>query len=179
MIFVTVGTSNLPFDRLVAVCDELAAHEQTVVQRGCSTVEVRRAVCLDFVPFHMLHEYVRVARVVVTHGGAGSILLALHEQKRAYVVPRLRRYGEAVDDHQSTLADELERRGLVTVVRDPRDLVHEIAKPLAGPAVAPRAGEPDLVDDLKRYLAGELGRARRSRPPSASVRGAGRRLADR
>jgi UDP-N-acetylglucosamine transferase subunit ALG13 len=179
MIFVTVGTSNLPFDRLVAVCDELAAQERTIVQRGCSAVEVRRAVCLDFVPFHMLHEYVRVARVVVTHGGAGSILLALHEQKHAYIVPRLRRYGEAVDDHQSTLVDELERRGLVTVVRDPRQLVHEIAKPVASPALATHAGEDDLVDDLRRYLATELGRARRSRPPSARARGAGRRLADR
>ena len=151
MIFVTVGTSRLPFDRLVAAGDELAEHEPTTVQRGCSTTPLRRAGLVDFLPFDVLGHYVDAARVVVTHAGAGSILVALHAGKRPVVVPRLRRFHEAVDDHQSALAARLAAAGLVTVVSDPADLWSGIAA--AEAPREPRAASSALVEDLKRELA--------------------------
>ena len=47
--------------------------------------------------------------VVVTHGGIGSVLLALSVGKRPIVMPRCSRLGEHVDDHQIAFAERLER----------------------------------------------------------------------
>ena len=119
MIFVTVGTNEAPFDRLVSGVSGLAGREEVVVQHGASAVRPEGATCIDFLPFDELVELVRRARVVVTHAGVGSIMVALSQGKRPIVVPRLGRFGEAVDDHQVTFARRLSERGLVTVVDDP------------------------------------------------------------
>lgn len=55
----------------------------------------------------------READVVVTHAGVGSALAAMRAGRRAIYVPRRRRHGEHVDDHQVEMARELNRRGLV------------------------------------------------------------------
>ena len=61
-------------------------------------------------PFDELVEHVRRARVVVSHAGVGSVLTALANGKRPVVVPRLHRFGEAVDDHQLPFAPQARRR---------------------------------------------------------------------
>ena len=67
--------------------------------------------------------------MVVTHAGVGSILVAGANGKRPVVVPRLRRFGEAVDDHQLALAQKLEEIGLVVLVDDPSGLATVLADP--------------------------------------------------
>src|SRR4051812_17389504 len=100
MIFVTVGSSMIAFDRLLRAVDELAVDERLVVQHGASTIEPANAECVDVLSFESFVALVKDARVLVTHAGVGSILTALGEHKRPIVVPRRQMYGEAVDDHQ-------------------------------------------------------------------------------
>jgi UDP-N-acetylglucosamine transferase subunit ALG13 len=120
MIFVTVGTNETRFDRLLRAVEDLGhGGEDVVVQAGASDVRPAGARCVDFLPFDAMVEHVDRARVVVTHAGVGSILLALSRGRRPVVVPRLHRFGEAVDDHQVPLARRLAGRGLVTLVEDP------------------------------------------------------------
>jgi UDP-N-acetylglucosamine transferase subunit ALG13 len=151
MIFVTVGSSHFAFDRLLHAVGLLETDEERVVQYGPSSVRPAGATCIDFVPLNDLAGYVRRARAVVCHGGMGSILLALAEGKRPYVVPRLARFGETTDDHQVETARRLEHAGLVHVVDDPRQL----ATALVGSgetSFVPWDSDGRLVRELSDYI---------------------------
>jgi UDP-N-acetylglucosamine transferase subunit ALG13 len=152
VILVTVGSSRFPFDRLLRAVDALPGDEELVVQYGASDVRPHAARCVDFLPFDELATLVRQARVVVTHAGVGSILLALSNGKRPAVVPRLRSFRETVDDHQVECARRFARDGLVTLVEEPTQLGAVVAADsgsVAGPAE--RADVP-LVLELRAYI---------------------------
>jgi UDP-N-acetylglucosamine transferase subunit ALG13 len=151
MIFVTVGTNEAPFDRLVRAVGELRLDEEIVVQHGASSVRPLRASCREAMPFAELVEHMKEARVVVTHAGVGSILVAGANGKRPVVVPRLRRFGEAVDDHQLALARRLEEIGLVVLVDDPSGLAKVLADPPAESAPVLRESSR-LETELRAFL---------------------------
>jgi UDP-N-acetylglucosamine transferase subunit ALG13 len=102
------------------------------------------------VTFEQLVEYMRAASVVVTHAGVGSVAVALANGQRPVVVPRLQRYGEAVDDHQLMLGRRLAQNGLVTLVEEPETLgeleLESAVLPHPGPMSA------NLVDDLSAHI---------------------------
>lgn len=151
MIFVTVGTCE-PFERLMRAVETLDFDERVIVQRGLSRTTPGNAEALDFVPYPQLVEFVREARVVVTHAGVGTVLTALLNGVKPVVVPRLEEHGEAVDDHQLELATRLERLGLVRAVRDTAQLA-EIVREEAGRVRPIRVGGA-LVEELRSFIDG-------------------------
>jgi UDP-N-acetylglucosamine transferase subunit ALG13 len=152
MIFVTVGTNEAPFDRLIRALERIPAGEPLVVQTGASAVRPAAATCFEHLPFDVLSDYVRRARTVVTHAGVGSVLVALSNGKRPVVVPRLARHGEAVDDHQLTFASRFARAGLVTLVEDEDALPEALAASAdLGPRARPVA-DSRLTSELNGYL---------------------------
>lgn len=160
MIFVTVGTSTFPFDRLLCSVDDLGVSDELVVQYGASESVPRARVTRQFMTYPDVLDHMQRARVVIAHGGAGSILTALHSGKHPIVVPRLRKFGEAVDDHQLDLAARLAERGLLTVVGDVSELGAQIA---AVPAVPPSAAaSSSLATSISDFVESRLGH------PSAS-----------
>lgn len=128
MIVVTVGTNEARFDRLLRAVAELDVDEPLFVQHGPSDVRPPNAECVDYLSFAELVERLRRARVVVTHAGVGSVVSALSAGKVPIVVPRLRRFGEAVDDHQVPFGRLLERQQLVRFVEDPARLAAAVAE---------------------------------------------------
>ena len=147
MIFVTLGTHHDPFPRLVDSLDGLPA-EELVVQHGHSQPSSRAARAVDFLPFAEMVEQIRGARVVITHAGVGSILLCLRNGRTPLVVPRLRRHGEHVDDHQVGLTRALADRGKVIPVWDVEDLPRLVAQ--APAPTAPRPPEPGPLHEAVR-----------------------------
>jgi UDP-N-acetylglucosamine--N-acetylmuramyl-(pentapeptide) pyrophosphoryl-undecaprenol N-acetylglucosamine transferase len=129
MIFVTVGTNEAPFDRLILALDRLPRGEQLIVQTGASQVRPEGALCIEELPFEALAEHVRRARVVVMHAGVGSVLTALANGKRPVIVPRRAEFGEAVDDHQLAFARRFEAAGLVSLVEDEQALPAIVSLP--------------------------------------------------
>jgi UDP-N-acetylglucosamine transferase subunit ALG13 len=156
MIFVTVGTSEDRFDRLMTAVGALERTERLLVQTGASDVRPAGATCLDFLPYDELVEYVRAARVVVTHAGVGTVLTALLAGKRPVVVPRLRRLGEAVDDHQLAFARRLAGAGLVTLVEDVSELGAAVADTAALQTTF-RGGGGRLAQELATLIELETG----------------------
>jgi exopolysaccharide biosynthesis glucuronosyltransferase PssE len=154
MIFVSMGTSD-PFDRLLRAADRLTRGEELVVQCGTSSFRPSDATCFDFLPFEGVLELMRDARVVVTHAGVGSIMAARTVGKRPIVVPRLRRFGEAVDDHQVGLGRRLHAAGLVTLVEDADELPAAVA---LEQEFERAAGGGALVEELRGYLAAVVSR---------------------
>ena len=153
MIFVTVGTNETPFDRLLLAVAELPllGGEELVVQHGSSKIQPIGAQLSAFLPFERLTAEVQRARVVVTHAGVGSVIVAVANGRRPVVMPRLRRHGEAVDDHQLAFAWRFERMGLVTVVETRDQLEAAVRAPASGKA-SELTVNGTLVDELRTYL---------------------------
>jgi UDP-N-acetylglucosamine transferase subunit ALG13 len=158
MIVVTLGTNEQPFDRLVRAAAQLQIDEPLLVQYGASREPHGPGDWRDFMSFDELAEAMLEARVVVSHAGVGSIMLARRCGKRPVVVPRRHELGEAVDDHQLHLARRLDRLGVVRVVEDTSDLAAAIvAARSCFPARGAGAGSSaalyaPLVDDVRGYL---------------------------
>lgn len=140
MIFVTVGTHQQPFDRLMRALTALPADE-LVVQYGHAEPPANVARAVSFQSFPEMLEAFATADVVVTHAGVGSILCATNAGHVPVVVPRLKQYGEHVDDHQVHLIRELERDGRVNVVWEMDQLAAVVAEtPSRRPPVQRRPG---------------------------------------
>jgi UDP-N-acetylglucosamine transferase subunit ALG13 len=90
-------------------------------QTGCTPVDGLPLTAIPFLPAVELAAALAEADIVVSHAGTGSALANLAAGRFALVVTRLAALGEAGDDHQRELAEELEARGLA-VHRDPRDI---------------------------------------------------------
>jgi len=156
MILVTVGTAE-PFDRLLRAVADLDGEEPIVVQYGVSTIRPERATCVSFMPFDELVALIRDARVVVTAAGVGTVMTVLAGGKRPIVVPRLKRHGEAVDDHQLAFARRVAEAGLVTIVEDESRLGAAVSD-TATASAPPMLGENRLAADLRDYLLERIGR---------------------
>jgi beta-1,4-N-acetylglucosaminyltransferase len=153
VILVTVGTNEAPFDRLLGAFASGTWSEELVVQHGPSSIRPPGARCVEYLSYEDLSREIRRARVVVGHAGVGSIMTALANGKRPIVVPRLRRYGEAVDDHQVALGRRLHDAGLVTYVEHPEDLLRATAE-TDGTAQGIELGPSRrLVAELREFIA--------------------------
>jgi UDP-N-acetylglucosamine transferase subunit ALG13 len=157
VILVTIGTNEQPFDRLVLAAAALDVGEPVVVQYGSSRAVEPREGWHEFMPFDDLSALAAQASAVVCHAGVGSILMARGAGKKAIVMARRHNLGEAVDDHQVGLAQQLGRNGLVTIVDDQAELDAAVRTAIAT-KVGPPSGVPGLPGgralavDLRAHL---------------------------
>ena len=123
MIFVTVGTHEQPFNRLVECIDNLkrdgVIKEEVIIQTGYSTYEPRYCTWKKLFPFQEMTRLVNEARIVITHGGPSSFIMPLQVGKTPIVVPRKSEFNEHVNDHQVAFSKAVaERMGTIVVVED-------------------------------------------------------------
>ena len=131
MIFVTVGTHEQPFNRLVENMDKWAAEhdEAVVIQTGFSTYEPKNCEWSKLYPYQDMVKKVDEARIVITHGGPSSFIMPLRIGKVPIVVPRKKEFDEHVNDHQVAFSEEVaQRQGNIIVVEDVNKLSETIEK---------------------------------------------------
>jgi UDP-N-acetylglucosamine transferase subunit ALG13 len=151
MILVTTGTNEQPFDRLVRAAARLRPDEPLVVQHGASLEPHGVGTWVEMMPFEELSARMTAARMVVSHAGVGSIMLARRCGKVPIVMPRRVGLGEAVDDHQVPLARRLHALGMVVMVEDEEQLERALAADsvAAGPRVE---GDRPLAAELRLFF---------------------------
>ena len=123
MIFVTVGTHEQPFNRLVQKMDELKKNgtiqEDVIIQTGFSTYEPQYCQWCKLIPYQQMIKNVEEARIVITHGGPASFIMPLQIGKTPIVVPRQHKFDEHVNNHQVEFARNVEKRmGTIIDVED-------------------------------------------------------------
>lgn len=121
MIFVTVGTHEQPFNRLVEYMDKWAAeHEENVIiQTGFSTYEPKHCEWSKLYPYSQMVKLVEKARIVITHGGPSSFIMPLQIGKVPIVVPRKKEFDEHVNNHQVDFSKAVaERQGNIIVIEN-------------------------------------------------------------
>lgn len=127
MIFVTVGTHEQPFNRLIECMDNLRKDgliaEDVVIQTGYSTYEPKYCKWQKLFPYQEVLRLVEEARIVITHGGPSSFIMPLQNGKIPIVVPRRYEFNEHVNDHQVSFAKDMEKRmGTIIVIEDVKQL---------------------------------------------------------
>lgn len=127
MIFVTVGTHEQPFNRLIQKVDELkrdgVIQEEVIIQTGYSTYEPKYCQWSKLIPYQQMVKNVEDARIVITHGGPASFIMPLQIGKIPIVVPRQYQFNEHVNDHQVEFTRNVaERMGTIIPVEDINNL---------------------------------------------------------
>lgn len=131
MIFVTVGTHEQPFNRLIEHMDKWAGEhdEKVVIQTGYSSYGPKNCKWQKLYSYQDMNKNVAEARIVITHGGPSSFIAPLQIGKTPIVVPREKRYNEHVNDHQVKFCREVENRmGTIVVVEKVEELDRIIEK---------------------------------------------------
>lgn len=133
MIFVTLGTQKFQFDRLLKKLDQLVEtgkikKEELAVQCVYSEYTPKNYEIFAMKPQNEIEEYMKNADIIITHSGTGSIITALKLNKRLIIVPRLKEYGEHVDNHQIELAEVFKEKVNALVVTNMEELEQVMKK---------------------------------------------------
>ena len=156
MIFVTVGTQKFPFDRLLIELDRLV-HNQSitdtvVAQRGYSSYIPKNYHSFDFLPSEEFADYYDRSSILITHSGTSSIIEGLKRLKKVIVVPRQKKYGEHVDNHQLEITNTFVEQNLVAAVIEINHLGNTI-RSIENYAFMPYSfGSETLVKSVAHYL---------------------------
>ena len=163
MVFVTVGSQKFQFNRLLEVVDALVA--SGAVEGGAFA---QTGAC-TYVPQNMGHKayldrdgfQARMAAcdTVITHGGTGAIIGAVKAGKKVIAVPRLAKFGEHVDDHQTEIVTQFAEMGLIEPCMDPDGLPAAYARAQAKDYLPYKSNTERFVADLAGYI-DEIGGAR-------------------
>jgi UDP-N-acetylglucosamine transferase subunit ALG13 len=142
-VVVTLGTyKGVPYTRLVRrLLEILPADAEVLWQTGSTDVSSFGIDGQYAIPEKELSEAMGAADVVVTHAGVGSALAAFEVGKCPLLAPRLQAHGEAVDDHQLQIAEQLSARGLAVAV-EAGEITLEDLRAAAGKRVGPAPDPP-------------------------------------
>jgi UDP-N-acetylglucosamine transferase subunit ALG13 len=162
MIFLTVGTTRFPFDRLLKVVDKnlirMNSREKLIVQSGISHYQFKYPGAKVFkeIPFDRMLSYFRRARVTITHGGPATIFLALKNSKnKPLVIPRLSEFKEHINNHQEIFVKSLSQKRIIRAVLSPENLKEEISgylkKPVALGEIMKIEADKKLIKNLINY----------------------------
>ena len=130
MILVMLGTQNNSFHRLLEEIDKLIndglIKEDVVVQAGYTKYESTNMKIFDFISSDELDKLEQQADCIITHGGVGSIISSIEKDKKVIAVPRLKQYGEHVNDHQLDIVQSFDKLGYIIGITDISQLGDEL-----------------------------------------------------
>lgn len=132
MVFVTLGTNDESFARLLKAIDKAIdkglIKDKVVVQAGCTKYESKNMEIMDLVPREKFDEYIEKCDLLITHGGVGSILTGINKNKKVIAVARLAKYKEHGNDHQLQIVENFGKLGYIIPVTNVDDLEDAIKK---------------------------------------------------
>jgi UDP-N-acetylglucosamine transferase subunit ALG13 len=133
VIFVTVGNAKQRFRRILDAVDALTGNgffgsEQVFIQTGHNTAF--RPLHCDYKPFLPMNEFQQLLEksdLIICHGGC-TVISVIRLGKVPVVIPRRKKYGEHVNDHQMQLVAVLASEELVVQAYEPEDLPQAITE---------------------------------------------------
>ena len=156
MIFVTLGSQKFQLDRLLKAIDQLVAASviktEVFAQTGYSSYEPRHYKYKQFLDRTEFAEAEANADLIITHGGTGAIIGGVKKGRKVIAVPRLKRYGEHVDDHQLQIIKQFEEVGFIIPCYDLRKLPECLKKAEQFKAVQYTSNTDNFVRDIERFL---------------------------
>ena len=122
MILVTLGTQDKSFKRLLDAIqreiDKGNIKDRVVVQAGCTEYKSKDMEIFDLIDRDKFSELIKECDLLITHGGVGSILTGLKNNKKVITAPRLKEYKEHTNNHQLEIIEKFAIKGLILPLYD-------------------------------------------------------------
>ena len=122
MILVTLGTQDKSFKRLLDAIqkqiDNGNIKDKVVVQAGCTEFESKDMEIFDLIDRDKFNELISECDLLITHGGVGSILTGLNNNKKVIAAPRLKEYKEHTNNHQLEIIEKFSDSGFILPLYD-------------------------------------------------------------
>ena len=118
LILITLGTQDKKFYRLLEAVqkqiDNKKIKDEVIVQAGCSSdFKSKDMKIFDLISLEEFDNLIEKCDVLITHGGVGSIISGLKKNKKVIAAPRLKKYGEHVNDHQIQIIENFTDSGYI------------------------------------------------------------------
>ena len=156
MIFVTLGTNDNSFERLLKAIDKEiekgTIKDKVIVQAGCTKYESKNMTILDLIPRDEFDKLISECDLLITHGGVGSILTGINKGKKVIAVPRLAKYKEHGNDHQLQIVDNFSKRKYILGVKDMNKLGKIIEKAKTFKPQKFVSNTHNIIDMIENYI---------------------------
>ena len=141
MIFVSLGTQDKPFNRIIDYVISLKENlkelqsEKIIIQLGQTKLiksenerieKLENIIIYDMLKPEKMKDIIKDSDIIITHAGVGTIMECLEMGKEIIVVPRKGENLEHVNNHQEEIAFEMEKKGFLTKVDTYEELENKI-----------------------------------------------------
>ena len=126
MILITLGTQDKQFTRLLNVVQEQIdkgnIKDKVIVQAGHTKYNSKDMEIVDLIDREKFSDLIKDCDLLITHGGVGSIITGLQNNKKVIVAPRLSKYDEHMNDHQIQITENFSKVGYILPLYENDDL---------------------------------------------------------
>ena len=120
MIFVTVGTHEQQFDRLIKEVDRLKKEnliqDEVFIQTGYSNYIPKYCEWEKIISYEKMNQMIEESDIIITHGGPATFMGVIAKGKVPIVVPRQKNFGEHVNDHQLEFCNKVKQYYPIIVI---------------------------------------------------------------
>ena len=156
MIFVTLGSQKFQFNRLLKELDKLVEQgvikEDIFAQTGYSDYIPKNYKFKNFLDREEFKRNMNDSDIVITHGGTGAIVGALKENKRVLAIPRLKEFGEHVDNHQLEITNTFKEMNYIEVIIECNDLGEAINKIANFKFSKYNSNTENIIDSIRSFI---------------------------
>ena len=167
MILVLLGTQNNSFNRLLEEIEKNIQNgnikEKVIVQAGFTKYESENMYIFDMIPQDKLDKLIDEADLIISHGGVGSMMSAIRKEKKIIAVPRLKKYGEHVNDHQLEIIETFKKQGLIIGLNKVEDLPHALQEAKEHNIKPISNGNNKIIKIIDDFIQQDMNKKRRNK----------------
>ena len=156
LILVTLGTNDKSFVRLIRKIEDLIVSgiitEEVVVQAGYTKYESEHMKVFDLIPMDKFQDLMENCCLLITHGGVGTIISGLTKDKKVIAVPRLKKYGEHVNDHQLQIIENFSEAGYILAAYEVEDLEDVLSKVLEFEPQKYESNTNHMIELVRKFI---------------------------
>ena len=156
MIFVTLGTQDKSFKRLLNDIDNEIKNgtikEKVIVQAGHTKYESNNMEIFDLIDKEDFDKYIKECDLLITHGGVGSIITGLKNEKTVIACPRLAKYDEHINDHQLQIIERFVENGYILSYYEKDDLKEVLKKATNFKPNKYKSNTKNMINIITNYI---------------------------
>lgn len=124
--FITFGNVSRKFPRMakMIITNYDLLPQPVIVQAGPNVASFKNYdfKIINYCDIEEFNEYIAKSQLIISHAGVGAIGTALKFWKKPIIIPREKKYGEHINDHQVHFANEFLEEDLYFLVRNELEL---------------------------------------------------------
>lgn len=155
MTLVILGTQDKEFTRLLVAVEKQIENgilNDVIVQTGNTKYESNIMQIIDFIPMEQFNTMISKADLIITHGGVGSILSGLRNNKKVIAIPRLSKYKEHENDHQKQIVDQFYKNGYILKCEDLNKLDHVIKESMDFVCKPYKGNNSKMIKIIEKFI---------------------------